>query len=675
MVNIIKENLCFIILAIIFILYIANSQEKNNQDSEDPSLEEWLEKGDIFYDQGRYGNAIKCYNKALELDPENVDAWVGKGYALNMLGRYLEALECFNKALELDPENVDAWNNKGLVLQRMGRYEEALEYFNMALKIDPNYADAWANKGFILQKLGRYFEALECFNRSLAIVDDPQIRKIKKEIEIKLREELKKKPRLRIRPLNTHFTLNLWSKAKMEIINEGDAIAKDVVLQFSEDVSVRNLPEVEVKPRDKKVIEFYLKPNIPGEVPVEVEIRCKDHLDREHRFKEVITIEVREDVKEKTPEEGISPGEFTPKPTTPKTFPPELSDRYTEVEYIGKGGFARVFKAKRKDGKEVAVKIPMYLDESTGKAFIRELENWTKLDHKNIVKIYDYNILPIPYFEMELCDYSLADLKKPLDPERAGWLIFNIAEGLKYAHSKKIIHRDLKPQNILLKEGTPKISDWGLSKVLTESTSATTTRVFTPSYAAPEQIRGEGTDERTDIWQLGVVFYELVTGELPFKGSNLLEIGMAITTRDPVRPSEINPEAKEVEDIILKCLEKDKERRYQSVEELQKDLAKYLGIKYRESLKLSVTKKDFRRSAYYCCELLLLNMKINNILEAYKYALDLLYYSDGKVKEEVQELCNQLKMRIEYGIKDVPEELIKKAEVIAHKIKVGSLKN
>ncbi|HIQ32780.1 MAG TPA: tetratricopeptide repeat protein, partial [Methanothermococcus okinawensis] len=92
MVNIIKENLCFIILAIIFILYIANSQEKNNQDSEDPSLEEWLEKGDIFYDQGRYGNAIKCYNKALELDPENVDAWVGKGYALNMLGRYLEAL-------------------------------------------------------------------------------------------------------------------------------------------------------------------------------------------------------------------------------------------------------------------------------------------------------------------------------------------------------------------------------------------------------------------------------------------------------------------------------------------------------------------------------------------------------------------------------------------------------
>ena len=305
----------------------------------------------------------------------------------------------------------------------------------------------------------------------------------------------------------------------------------------------------------------------------------------------------------------ISPAEFTPKPTTPKTLPPELSDRYVEVEYIGKGGFARVFKAKRKDGKLVAVKIPISLDEATGKSFIRELTNWTRLNHENIVRIYNYNILPIPYIEMELCDQSLADLPKPMEIEKAAWIIFNIAEGLKYAHAKKIIHRDLKPQNILLKDGIPKISDWGLSKVLAESTSATATKAFTPLYAAPEQIRGEDKDERTDIWQLGVIFYELVTGELPFKGDSFVEIGMAIVTKDPIPPSKINPEAKEVEPIIMKCLEKDKNKRYQSVEELQKDSAEYLGMKYRESLKLSVSKRDFRRSAYYCSELLLLYMK------------------------------------------------------------------
>jgi len=168
-----------------------------------------------------------------------------------------------------------------------------------------------------------------------------------------------------------------------------------------------------------------------------------------------------------------------------------------------------------------------------------------------------------------------------------------------------------------------------------------------------------------------VIFYELITEELPFKGDSFVEIGMAIVTKDPIPPSEINPEAKEVEPIIMKCLEKDKNKRYQSVEELQKDLAEYLGIKYRESLKLSVSKRDFRRSAYYCSELLLLYMKVNDIINAYNYASDLLNYTEGEIKQLIKELCEQLKIRIEYGRKDIPEELIKKAEIIAHKVRVG----
>jgi serine/threonine protein kinase len=163
--------------------------------------------------------------------------------------------------------------------------------------------------------------------------------------------------------------------------------------------------------------------------------------------------------------------------------------------------------------------------------------------------------MPLPYFEMELCDSPLADRKKPIEIEEAACLLFNVCEGLKFTHANKIIHRDLKPQNILLKNGVPKISDWALSRVITESTTTTTTS-FTPYYAAPEQISSEKKDERTDIWQLGVIFYELVTGQLPFTGDSMVAIMAAIASKNPQPPSSINLTSHDVESMIMKCLEK-----------------------------------------------------------------------------------------------------------------------
>jgi len=314
----------------------------------------------------------------------------------------------------------------------------------------------------------------------------------------------------------------------------------------------------------------------------------------------------------------------------------------------------------------VAVKIPISLDPAVGKSFIRELMNWTKLDHTNIVKVYDYNILPIPYFEMELCDCSLADIPKPMAVEDAAWIMFNVAEGLKHAHRQGVVHRDLKPQNIMIKEGIPKVSDWGLSRIVGGSTSSAAS--FTPLYAAPEQISnkfGDRNDPKVDVWQLGVVFYELVTGRPPFEGEDVVEIGMAICTQQPTPPSEINPEAKEVEDVITGCLEKYQRDRC-TLEEFQRRLADYLGVKYSESL----MSRDVRRSAYYCGELVVVNMKVGDIVNAYKYASDLLNYANGEVRSIVKELCEGLKERIEAGI-GIEEELIKKAEVICHKVRLG----
>jgi len=353
-------------------------------------------------------------------------------------------------------------------------------------------------------------------------------------------------------------------------------------------------------------------------------------------------------------------------------FPYELTPYYKEPGLIGKGGFARVFRVNRKkDGQEVAVKIPISMDRAIGKSFIKEMENWTKLSHQNIVEVFDYNVLPVPYFEMELCDSCLDILAKPMEIDKATWIIFNIAEGLKYAHNKGIIHRDMKPQNILLKEGVPKISDWGLSKITAESRTSTMA-AFSPVYAAPEHFSKKfgSKDEQTDIWQLGVVFYELVTDKLPFEGDDFVEISSKIAMEDCCPPSDNNKEAEKVNNVIIKCLQKEKSKRYKNIEELQKDLAKILNIEYKNSLKKSQDVKNLSKSAYFCGELLIVNMKIGEKKDAYKYALVLLKYAHEGIQDELDSLCKDLEAIIENNL-DINEQIIEKADIIMHKIRIN----
>ena len=360
-----------------------------------------------------------------------------------------------------------------------------------------------------------------------------------------------------------------------------------------------------------------------------------------------------------------------PYPRFSQQFPYELTPYYKNPGMIGKGGFARVFRANRKmDDKEIAVKIPISMDRSVGKSFIKELENWTKLKHQNIVEVFEYNVLPLPYFEMEICDSSLENLSKPMEIEKAAWIIFNIAEGLKYAHNKGIIHRDMKPQNILIREGIPKISDWGLSKVTAQSKTSTMA-AFSPVYAAPEHISKKfgKKDEQTDIWQLGVIFYELAAGRLPFEGDDITEISFKIASEDCVSPSEYNEEAAKVNNIIKKCLQKEKENRYKNIDELQRDLAKFLNIEYKNSLKESQDVNNLSKSAYFCGELLVVNMKIGEKRDAYKYAMDMLKYAKDNIKDELSGLVKELEERIENNL-DINEQLIEKADIIMHKIRM-----
>ena len=369
---------------------------------------------------------------------------------------------------------------------------------------------------------------------------------------------------------------------------------------------------------------------------------------------------------------GVSPSKFSPRPSRTSSFPEEISHIYSEPQFVGKGGFARVFRTQREDGRVVAVKIPISLDESTGKSFIREISVWQQISHENIIDLYDMNVFPIPYLELEYVDGgSLDTLKIPMEIEQASHLIFNVAEGLKHAHNQGIAHRDLKPQNILLTgDLTPKITDWGLSKVMAESKSSSRFG-FTPIYASPEQISPKKfgrPDFRTDIYQLGVIFYELATGKLPFEGEDFAEIGFTIINDDPELPSTLNPECSELDAIILKCLNKQPNDRYQTVAEFQMDLAGYLKVEYKRTLAKSAG--DLKRSCIYCGDLVLIHAKINDVEGALKYAVDMKNYAGDGWGDDVEGIVKQLDYLV--GRKQpIGDEFMSKINVVLHQLKMG----
>lgn len=544
--------------------------------------------------------------------------------------------------------------------------------------IDPAIQDKFRN---LVNQVHRFGAMPDLPDPDRKITSLQELKKMIASLEKFLREA---KPDLSVTLGHTSLSLSTWHKMKVQITNAGKAHAFFVTLAFSSEFETRRIKPVTVEAGATQVVEIGILPRTKGDIPMEVTLHYKDGNNKEYSRDADFWMSVEtqrasphmfgdEEEYEPPAAPSSTPRSLQPPasgPVTMHTLPPEMSAKYRDSEFLGKGGFARVFKAKRKDGQFVAVKVPIDLDEATGRSFIAEMHNWTKLSHPNIVKIYDYNIMPFPYFEEELCDGSVDKLKKPMSISQAAWIIFNVCEGLKYAHNLHIIHRDLKPQNILLKNGIPKISDWGLSKIVTDVSSVTTAS-FTPFYASPEQVTNKTKDERTDIWQIGVILYELVTGALPFTGDSMIDIIASIPTKTPKYPGDINPDAKMIEGIILRCIEKDPAKRYPTVIALQKDLAAFLKIDYAESLKMSVGAKDFRQSSQLCSKLLLANLKSGDLRESYKYATDLVSYTEGEVKEQLKELSAQIKIRLDNDLDEVPEEITEAAELIAHKIGVG----
>ena len=281
-----------------------------------------------------------------------------------------------------------------------------------------------------------------------------------------------------------------------------------------------------------------------------------------------------------------------------------FAGRYQIIEEIGKGGMGRVYKVFDKKIKEmIALKLlnpEIRLNEKTIERFHNELKFARKISHKNICRLYHLSEEnEIHYITMEYVDGE--DLKSTI--RRVGQLTIGKAvsiakqmcEGMIEAHRLGVIHRDLKSQNIMIdRDGNTLIMDFGIARSLSGKGMTEAGMIIgTPDYMSPEQVDGKEIDQRSDIYSMGTILYEMLTGQVPFEGETALNVAFKHKTEPTPDPRRLNARVPEdLSWLVFKCMKKDKEKRYQSAEEILADLSKIeKDIPIAERIILKETKK------------------------------------------------------------------------------------
>ena len=276
-----------------------------------------------------------------------------------------------------------------------------------------------------------------------------------------------------------------------------------------------------------------------------------------------------------------------PEPTAPPQPAPELSStalaavsqRYDILAEAGHGSMGNVYKARdRETGEIVALKLlkpEIASDQAMMERFKNELLFARKITHKNVCRVHEFNrIGGIAYTSMEFVEgeslRSVLDRFGGLPPRKAVDLVLQICSGLKEAHAQGIVHRDLKPENVMIDaQGNVKIMDFGIARSMEAVTRMTGSILGTPAYMAPEQVAGKPVDYRTDIYSLGLMMYEIFTGQQAFRADNAVAVALKQMRESPTPPHEVDPTVPvSIERAILRCIEKEPARRFQSIAEL-----------------------------------------------------------------------------------------------------------
>ena len=269
----------------------------------------------------------------------------------------------------------------------------------------------------------------------------------------------------------------------------------------------------------------------------------------------------------------------------PALHPGDQLDHYRIEGVTARSGMASIFRATDlQTGHPVAIKVPhpeMESDPVFFDRFHREIEIGQKLDHPGVMKVLSNGDRGQVYMVMEWVEGSLLrqilNAQKKFPPERAIKIALAIADVLDYIHSHGVVHRDLKPENIMMDaQDHIKLIDFGIaasagSRRLTFAKLSQT--MGTPDYISPEQVKGKRGDARSDIYALGVMLYEMLTGQVPFTGSNAFTIMNDRLLNNPIPPREIDPEiSPQVQEVIYRALERDPKNRYASAREFANDL-------------------------------------------------------------------------------------------------------
>ncbi|MGB7294029.1 MAG: protein kinase [Candidatus Aminicenantales bacterium] len=261
-----------------------------------------------------------------------------------------------------------------------------------------------------------------------------------------------------------------------------------------------------------------------------------------------------------------------------------FAQKYRIIEELGRGGMGKVYRVFDREVEEyVALKLikpEIAADKNTIRRFRNELKVARKISHKNVCRMFDLNregetcFITMEYVSGEDLKSSLRRMGL-LSVEKAVFIAKQVCEGLAEAHRLGVVHRDLKPQNIMIdKQGNARIMDFGIARSIeTKGMTDSGSLIGTPEYMSPEQVEGKEVDSRSDIYSLGAILYEMVTGRVPFEGNTPMSVALKHVTAAPPEPRSLNDQIpEETSRVILKCMAKERKDRFQTVEELVQEL-------------------------------------------------------------------------------------------------------